>query len=175
MGNLLISNADDLIAAEHQMSIKETIHVNGLEELFIHYRPSTNVNDYYHSFLYLETQHSVWHTADASVFAERMNEGASHGNSWMKRIQAKGKGGTVALELMLPVEKRLTRISRKLSFEVFSWKLRAKRDSCLEEGQSHLPSAVNAGNGAKILPRRWFRINIDRKTHEPLKPIALFQ
>lgn len=106
---------------------------------------------------------------------KRMNEGVSHGNSWMKRIQAKGKGGTVALELMLPVEKRLTSISRKRSLEVFSWKLRAKRDSCLEEGQSHLPSVVNAGNGAKILPRRWFRINIDRKTHEPLKPIALFQ
>lgn len=104
-----------------------------------------------------------------------MNEEASHGKSWVKRIQEKGKGGTLALGLMLPVEKRLTSISRKRSLEVFLWKLRAKRDSCLEEGLSHLPSAVNTGNGAKILLRRWFTINIDRNTHEPLKPIALFQ
>ena len=45
----------------------------------------------------------------------------------------------------------------------------------LEDGRSYLLFEVNAGDGAKIVPRKWFGINLDAETQEELKSTALFQ
>lgn len=41
----------------------------------------------------------------------------------------------------------------------------------LTEGQPYLPLEVNTGNGANILPRKWFGINPNTETHEQLSEV----
>ena len=101
-----------------------------------------------------------------------MNEEASHGKSWVKRIQAKGEGGTVALGLMLP-EKRDSQVSaenRALKFLCGSWGLRGIHG--WRKGNPTCPQRWTLGMGPRSFledgsESTWIEIHMSHSSPSP--------